>query len=128
MAFLLEGFKRTSSGPIEGVGPSPPISVSDPRDAKEPTEKGAGRSTAQDYTEEEAIRKLNLFERAHRWDPNLDDSQRDEVDDAVNTRDPDAEGIVFGEIFENSPYPEVSQTARLLYLSPRKISILCTNK
>ncbi len=119
MAALLKRFKRTNSDPIDGVAPSPPISSSGSREAKEVTEKDVGLSTAQDYSEEEANRKLNLFERAHRWDPNLDDSQRHEIDDAVNTRDPNAEGTVYDELFENSPYPEVSQTASPTHLTPQ---------
>jgi OPT family small oligopeptide transporter len=57
--------------------------------------------------EAEANRKLSIFERSHRWDPNLDDDQLDEIDDAVNVRDPNAEGKIYEEVFENSPYPEV---------------------
>lgn len=70
-------------------------------------EKDIGLSSARDIVGAEANRKLAIFERAHRWDPNLDDSQLDAIDDAVNARDPSSETRVFDEVFENSPYPEV---------------------
>jgi hypothetical protein len=71
------------------------------------TEKDIAESSGRDVNEVEANKKLSAFERAHRWDPNLDDDQLHEIDDAVNARDPNAEGKVYDEIFENSPYPEV---------------------
>ena len=50
---------------------------------------------------------MSAFERAHRSDLNLDDEQLDEIDDAINARDPNAEGKLHGEVFENSPYLEI---------------------
>ncbi|KUJ16094.1 small oligopeptide transporter [Mollisia scopiformis] len=75
-------------------------------------EKDTGKSSSRDVQEAEANRKLAIFERAHRWDPNLEDSQLDDIDDAVNTRDPNAEGKIYDEVFENSPYPEVRAAVR----------------
>lgn len=72
-----------------------------------PIEKDSGKSTARDVQEAEANRRLSVFERSYRWDPNLDDDQLHEIDDAVNLRDPNAEGKIYEEVFENSPYPEV---------------------
>jgi hypothetical protein len=98
---------RLTSGEInavEGVGLSPQNSSLGSGD---PIEKEAGKSTARDVQEAEANRKLSVFERSHRWDPNLDDDQLHEIDDAVNLRDPNAEGKIYEEVFENSPYPEV---------------------
>jgi hypothetical protein len=81
-------------------------------------EKDAGVSSAQNIGEVEANRRLAIFEKAYRWDPNLDDDQLEEIDNAVNVRDSNAEGILYDEVFENSPFPEVSH----LYSISRTLS------
>jgi hypothetical protein len=108
MSGLLKRFKPRGKGEqedIDGVEPSPQHSISGSGDEK--VGKATGLSSARDIEEAEANRRLAVFERAHRWDPNLDDEQLLEIDDAVNVRDPNSEARVFGEVFENSPYPEV---------------------
>jgi hypothetical protein len=89
---------------VEGIGLSPQNSSLGSADL---IEKDTGKSTARDVRDAEANRKLSVFEKSHRWDPNLDDDQLHEIDDAVNLRDPNAEGKICDEVFENSPYPEV---------------------
>lgn len=89
---------------VEGVGLSPQNSSCGSSD---PIEKDTGKLGARDVQEAEANRRLSVFERSHRWDPNLDDNQLDKIDDAVNLRDPNAKGKIYEEVFENSPYPEV---------------------
>lgn len=70
-------------------------------------EKDDAVSTARDIQEAETNRKLTAFEQLHRWDPNLGQDQLEEIDDAINRRDGNAEGRIYDEVFENSPYPEV---------------------
>lgn len=71
-------------------------------------EKDGAISSARDEQEAEANRKLTAFEQLHRWDPNLGQDQLEEIDDAINRRDANVEGRIYDEVFENSPYPEVS--------------------
>ena len=96
--------KPRDTGTIDGIAISPQNSSSGSGDL---VEKVDGKSTARDVPEVETNRKLSVFEKAHRWDPNLDSDQLYDIDDAINQRDPKAEGKVFDEVFENSPYPEV---------------------
>lgn len=92
--------------------PSPHHSITGSGEPSEKIDQGKAASTARDIEEAEANRKLSVFERAHRWDPNLDDDQLLEIDDAVHTRDPNAEGRIYDEVFEDSPYPEVRAAVR----------------
>jgi hypothetical protein len=108
MSGLLRRFRGRETEEVEGAAPSPHNSITGSGEASEKTDKETGAATARDVGEAEANRKLSVFERAHRWDPNLDDDQLLEIDDAVNARDPNAEGRVYDEVFENSPYPEVN--------------------
>lgn len=61
-------------------------------------EKDGAISSARNLSEVEANRKLSLFEITHRWDPNLDNEDLNDVD---------AETELVGQVDENSPYPEV---------------------
>ena len=106
MSGLFKRFAHREPEDIEGITPSPQNSITGSNDPSGP-EKDVGVSSARQLQEVEANRKLSVFERAHRWDPNLDDEQLLEIDDAVNARDPNAEGKLYDEVFENSPYPEV---------------------
>lgn len=101
------------SDTIEGTGISPQSTSSASQDVNEKAVKDEGFSTATDVLEAEANRKLSVFEKAHRWDPNLDDDFLEDVDDALVRRDASKENKVYDEVFENSPYPEVCR-ARLL--------------
>ncbi|KAI9649692.1 hypothetical protein NHQ30_002273 [Ciborinia camelliae] len=96
--------------------PSPNESIpglNNPLDTIEKAEdKDAATSTARDIQEAEANRKLTTFEQLHRWDPNLGQDQLEEIDDAINRRDANAEGRIYDEVFENSPYPEVRAAVR----------------
>jgi hypothetical protein len=107
----MAGIMRRTNGkeedPADAIVESPQISTSGSMEPVDMTEKDAGISTAVDTDEEAANRRLRAFERAHRWDPNLDDDQLDEIDEAVNAHDPRTEGKLIDEVFENSPYPEV---------------------
>lgn len=104
MSVLLKKLRSGKTKTTDGVALSPQDSSSG---SHTPVEKDTGKSTARDVSEPEANRKLSVFEQAHRWDPNLGDDALDDIDDAVHHRDPAAEGKLVGEIFENSPYPEV---------------------
>ncbi|TGO84229.1 hypothetical protein BPOR_0532g00040 [Botrytis porri] len=75
-------------------------------------EKDDAVPTARDIQEAETNRKLTAFEQLHRWDPNLGQDQLEEIDDAINRRDGNAEGRIYDEVFENSPYPEVRAAVR----------------
>jgi len=99
--------RKTSENETHGIQASPQSSTIDSSRRIEAVEKETGISSDRGIQELEANRKLNAFEKAHKWDPNLDTDQLDEIDDAVNARDPNAEGRLYDEIFENSPYPEV---------------------
>jgi hypothetical protein len=113
MAGLLKRFRPAEADSIDGVdapslhSPTGSARPSDNAGKGVDAEKDVGLSSARDIEGAEANRKLAIFERAHRWDPNLDDTQLDAIDDAVNARDPSSEARVFDEVFENSPYPEV---------------------
>jgi hypothetical protein len=113
MSGLFKRFRQQSAGDtIEGTEIQP-----NNHGSEDTIEKHAGESTAHDVPEAEVNQKLSIFEKAHRWDPNLDNSQLDDIDDAVNTRDLNAEGRLYDEVFENSPYPEVSLLIPFLKLS-----------
>lgn len=86
---------------------SPHHSVTGSGEHSEKIDDETGATTARDIGEAEANRKLSVFGKAHRWDPNLDNDQLEEIDDVINARDPSAEGRMYNEVFENSPYPEV---------------------
>ena len=106
MSTLLRRFRDRETEEV-GAESSPHNSITGSGEGSEKIEKETGAATARDIGEAEGNRKLTVFEKAHRWDPNLDDDQLLEIDDAVNARDPNAEGRVYDEVFENSPYPEV---------------------
>ncbi len=103
MAGLLKRLRAENADAIEGIG------IGSSYGSTGIGEKDTGKSRSLDVQEAEANQKLSVFEKAHRWDPNLADSQLDDIDDAVNARDPNAEGKLYDEVFENSPYPEVFQ-------------------
>jgi hypothetical protein len=105
MAGIMRRMRGKEVDLLDAISESPQISSSGSTEPADNIEKDGGRSTALDV--EEANRKLKTFERAHRWDPNLDDDQLEEIDDAVNAHDPRAEGKLISEVLENSPYPEV---------------------
>ena len=104
MSAIWKRLRSKETETVEGVGLSPQNSS---LGSGEPIEKETGKSTARDVQEVEANRKLSIFEKSHRWDANLGDDQLDEIDDAVNLRDPSSEAKIYDEVFENSPYPEV---------------------
>ena len=107
MSAILRRLRGRETEGVEGAAPSPHDSLTGSGDRSEKMEQEAGASTAREAGEVEANQKLSAFEKAHRWDPNLDDDQLLEIDDVVNARDPNAEGRIYDEVFENSPYPEV---------------------
>lgn len=115
MSSFLRRFKRKEESSIVGRIPPPHTleSNSNPNEKSGTIGDGAGNSTAREVGEAEANQKLAAFEKAHRWDPNLGNDTLDEIDDAVNTRDPNVEGKLYDEVFENSPYPEVSAPNRI---------------
>lgn len=104
MSAIWKRLRSKEVNAVDAVGSSPQSSSHGSGDA---IEKDTGKSTARDVQEAEANRKLSIFEKTHRWDPNLDDDQLHEIDDVINLRDPNAEGKIYDEVFENSPYPEV---------------------
>jgi hypothetical protein len=106
MAGIIKRMRGKEADPVDQIAASPPISSTGSTEPVD-TEKDSGISTGVDINEVEANRRLKAFERAHRWDPNLDDDQLDEIDEAVNAHDPRTEGKLIDEVFENSPYPEV---------------------
>ena len=107
MAGLLKRFGRKENDTADGVDELHQDSITRASLPSSKSEQDVGKSSARDVAEIEANRKLSVFEKAHRWDPNLDNDQLDEIDEAVNARDPNAEGKLYEEVFENSLYPEV---------------------
>jgi hypothetical protein len=107
MAGLLKRFRHGETDTTDAVVSSPQDSNSGSALPPDNNEKDSGVSSARDIQEAETNRKLAVFERAHRWDPNLDDEQLLEIDNVVNAGDANSGARVFEEIFENSPYPEV---------------------
>ena len=99
---------RAKPDAIDGTAISPQASSSGSQEIDEKGVKDVGASTATDVNAAETARRLSVFEKAHRWDPNLGDDFLDEVDDVLVNHDAAKGGRVFAEVFENSPYPEVS--------------------
>jgi hypothetical protein len=114
MAGMFKRSRPKEADPIDEINPSPQLSSTNSTEPSDNTEKTEAFSTSRSIEEGEANRKLAAFEKAHRWDPNLDDDQLLEIDDAVNARDPNTEHRIYEEVFENSPYPEVSATILVL--------------
>ncbi|KAF8854741.1 small oligopeptide transporter [Acephala macrosclerotiorum] len=108
MSSLLKRMRLQNADAIDRIDAQPPTTP----DSADMDEKDTGKSSSNDIQEAEASRKLPVFEKAHRWDPNLEDSQLDDIDDAVNARGPNAEGKLYDEVFETSPYPEVRAAVR----------------
>ena len=67
-------------------------------------------ASAMDLPEMEANHRLNLYHRAHRWDPNLEDDDLEEVFGATALHDTETEAKMVNKVIENSPYPEVCIT------------------
>jgi hypothetical protein len=109
MSGLLKRFRKADE-----IAPSPQGSVSGSAEHSDNLEKNEQTLSARDISEAEANRKLAIFERTHKWDPNLDNDQLLEIDAAVHTRDPNAEVRIYDEVFENSPYPEVGLVFRYM--------------
>jgi hypothetical protein len=110
MSGLLKRFRPKEADQIDGLDPSPQQSPTASVQPPEKTEKDVALSSGRDVEEAERNRRLAIFERAHRWDANLDDDQLHDIDDVINARDPNSEARVYEEVFENSPYPEVQYT------------------
>jgi hypothetical protein len=129
MSGLLKRFRPKEADSIDGLDPSPPQSnTGSAAPPPEKAEKDAALSSGRDVEEAETNRRLAIFEKAHRWDPNLGDEQLHDIDDAVNARDPNSEARIFDEVFENSPYPEVRQAFSLrLFCYPIRHMIFYCN-
>lgn len=71
-------------------------------------EKIRSASSTADGSHHETSRRLTLYHRVHRWDPNLDDEYLEEVADAAKAHEgsPRNKRMV-QRVLENSPYPEV---------------------
>ncbi|KAI1907448.1 hypothetical protein LOZ61_006141 [Ophidiomyces ophidiicola] len=66
-----------------------------------------------DLSHVEASHRLNLYHRAHRWDPNLEDDYLEEVAAAANTYDTSiTNNHIARRVLENSPYAEVRAAVR----------------
>jgi len=65
-----------------------------PKTSPNSLENDTSISTAHNIGEAETNRRLAIFEKAHRWDPNIDDSQLEEINDATNVRYSNTEGIL----------------------------------
>ena len=70
-------------------------------------EKDASTAETTGISEVEANRKLSVFQKTHRWDPNLGIDTFDELEDATDTHDGKHEAQLTGQLVENSPYVEV---------------------
>ncbi|EFW21593.1 hypothetical protein D8B26_001765 [Coccidioides posadasii str. Silveira] len=83
------------------------------RQRRKGSEKIGLAPSGEDDSHVEANRKLHLYHRVHRWDPNLEDEYLDEVKDAANSYDgsPTNKRMV-RRVLENSPYPEVRAAVR----------------
>lgn len=70
-------------------------------------EKAPFEDTTHHLDANEAVDHLKILKQQHGWDPNLSTDIYDEIDDALNTSDPNARVGIADELLENSPYPEV---------------------
>ncbi|PNS17217.1 Sexual differentiation process protein isp4 [Sphaceloma murrayae] len=112
------GFKRTNTN-------QDPVTVTDLTDSKNGEASGSSNIVAghgdanpiidevvRDISEAEANRRLKVFRRDHKWDPNMPDEAIEMVDAVTGAHDPKGEAQLVGEVIENSPYPEVRAVVR----------------
>lgn len=71
------------------------------------SEKENAMSTGIEASDVEANRKLDLYRRTHKWDPNLGDDTLDEIATVTALNDSNAQSKVIDRVIDNSPYPEV---------------------
>jgi hypothetical protein len=116
MSSLFQRFKHREESPINKENHTLQIFVSDSKDVPDKIGNTTESSAVKDVMEAEANQKLTAFEKAHRWDPNIGNDTLEEIDDAVNARDPNVERKLYDEVFENSPYPEVNTPVRTFKL------------
>jgi hypothetical protein len=101
MSFLRKLKSGLSGGAVAGTAAT--------RNVKSTTQDIA-TTPAMDLSEIEANHRLNLYHRAHRWDPNLEDDDLEEVAGAATLHDAETEAKMVNKVIENSPYPEVCIT------------------
>ncbi|KAF3898079.1 Small oligopeptide transporter [Trichophyton interdigitale] len=76
------------------------------------SEKENAMSTGIEASDVEANRKLDLYRRTHKWDPNLGDDTLDEIATVTALNDSNAQSKVIDRVIDNSPYPEVRAAVR----------------
>ncbi|EFE30686.1 OPT peptide transporter Mtd1, putative [Trichophyton benhamiae CBS 112371] len=76
------------------------------------SEKENAKSTGIEISDVEANRRLDLYHRTHKWDPNLGDDTLDEVATATALNDSNAQSKIIDRVIDNSPYPEVRAAVR----------------
>ncbi|KAK2850700.1 hypothetical protein FQN49_005400, partial [Arthroderma sp. PD_2] len=99
--------KDSASAPAPEVGD--PI---EPTITTSSGEKEKATVIATEISDVEANSRLNLYHRAHKWDPNLGNDTLDEVTTAATLNDSGAQSKVLGRVIDNSPYPEVRAAVR----------------
>ncbi|EFR02303.1 oligopeptide transporter 5 [Nannizzia gypsea CBS 118893] len=75
-------------------------------------EKETAKTTATEISDVEANKRLDLYRRTHKWDPNLGDDTLDEIATAAALNDSNAQSKVIDRVIDNSPYPEVRAAVR----------------
>lgn len=95
---------------LRGKASPPENTVGEPIDhaiTTSSSEKENAKSTGIEISDVEANRRLDLYHRTHKWDPNLGDDTLDEVATATVLNDSNAQSKIIDRVIDNSPYPEV---------------------
>lgn len=79
-------------------------------------EKAETKPAAPEVPGIECSRRLNLYRRAHKWDPNLEDQYPEEIAGENPGNDPNARTKAIGSFAEDSHYAELS--SNLLQIHP----------
>jgi hypothetical protein len=97
---VMHRFRKEKPG--TGPTPSPANFEKAPIVTGVSTEGSGSKQSAEDVEHD-----LSSFAEQHSWDPNLDSSKLDAINNALHDHDVEAEVALEHELEENSPYPEV---------------------
>lgn len=102
----LRGLPTSDGIAIEHPEPSAPVAP----DAEKGFESKSAAATG--VADASVSRRLQMYERAHRWDANLEGDYLEEISAANGLHDADAEAEMISRVLDNSPYPEVRAAVR----------------
>jgi len=113
MSFFKKGFSFNSTpvqdeihGDNGGSSSAMELDTKDPivnSERKDSVTLASGR----EVTEAEANRRLSLFKKTNRFDPNMEKEDLERIDELMEDHNVVGEVRAIDELMENSPYPEV---------------------